>query len=114
MSITKILTTKNTADSVKLRRVAAVVKSARKAYGNLDVDVAEQDVDTTDGSVAFRYLSPESKVRLLLTEVGTIRTLALESCRNNSALNISKILEAEVATSSLLCNIGTTEALPYV
>ncbi|NOQ48883.1 MAG: hypothetical protein GQ576_07100 [Methanococcoides sp.] len=114
MSITKILTNKDTSAEDKLEAVAAIVAGARSNYGNEDADIAVPRAYTTNGDMPFDMLDDDSKVSLLVTEVGRVKADAVEYAEQNSGVNLNKKIEELLATNGRFANIDSGTKFEYI
>ena len=114
MSITTILSNKETSPEEKLDRVAEIVASARKAYGNEDAKVEVPMINTTNGAMPFDVLEPESKVQLLRDEVARIKAAAVEFSAQHSGANINKKIEELISCNPMMTNIAPGTKFDYI
>jgi len=114
MSLTALLTNEESSSSKKLEEVQAVVASARKAYGNVDMSITCPDVNTVDGLMSFAHMSDDSKVSMLKAEVQRIKIHAIEFAKNTEGANINRKLCELVATSPMLTSIENTVEFDYI
>lgn len=114
MSITEILNTKDAKPVEQLTEIAAIVATARKAYGNTKEEIPAIEVNTVDGMMDFVYLTDETKVHLVRNEVQAIKVRALEYGKHVPGANVNKKLEELIATSPILTNLSTTVSFDYL
>lgn len=113
MTITKILKSENSATE-KLEQLEKVVISARKEYGNTEVEVEVPTVNTADGVVSIKYLDAQSKIQLVEKVVRLITTEVVELCEENEALVFDKEVERQIASNSILCNLLASTNSKYI
>jgi hypothetical protein len=114
MSITKILTNKDTPAEDKLAAVAAVVAGARENYGNTDEVIAVPRAYTTNGDMPFTMLDADSKVTLLTSAVAELKSRAVEFAENNPGVNLNRKIEELLATDGYFTNIAPGTAFEYI
>jgi hypothetical protein len=114
MSITKILSEKDTPAVEKLERVAEIIAKARDNYQNGDAKLPCPDCNTAHGAMAFNMLDDDAKVELLKGEVGRIKAAAVEYARNNDGANLNKKIEELLATNGYFCNLGCGTKFEYI
>ncbi len=114
MSITKILSEKDTTAAEKLERVAEIVAKARDNYGNDSEDVKSPMVNTTHGSMNFNHLEDEAKVDILKSEVQGIKAQAVEFAEQREGVNFNKKIEELIATNGMFVNISSGTKFEYI
>ena len=97
----------------KLEAIVSTVAKARAAYANEDMDITVPEVNTTDGVVDLSMLNKTDKLALAIRAIDTIRTHAHEDAKNNEGVNVSKAIEAMLATSPLLANLTESPENDY-
>ena len=114
MSITKILTDEKSSPADKLKAVGEIVAKARASYGNPDVEIKAQDVNTTLGMLPFVHLEDEAKVALLRSEVAKIKVSAIEATRQTTGTVLNKKIEELLSTNSMFANAGAVSDYDYI
>ena len=104
MSITKTLADKNISAEDKLEKIAEVVGTLRKSYGNSDIKIADVKVNTSHGMLPFSNLDDDSNVEALLNEALNIKSTAIACTEENSGIMLNKKVEELIATSALFAN----------
>jgi uncharacterized small protein (DUF1192 family) len=107
MSITKVLTDKDTAPADKLERVAEIVAQAREAYGNADAEISAPMINTV-------HLEDEAKVALLRDEVARIKARAVEMATQTPGANMNRKIEELLATNGMFVNIAAGTKFEYI
>jgi hypothetical protein len=114
MSITKVLTDKDTAPADKLERVAEIVAQAREAYGNADAEISAPMINTVHGEMNFVHLEDEAKVALLRDEVARIKARAVEMATQTPGANMNRKIEELLATNGMFVNIAAGTKFEYI
>ncbi len=114
MSITKILTNKDTAAEDKLAAVAEVVAGARENYGNGEAVIAVPRCYTANGDMPFDMLDDDSKVAILQGEVAAVKARAVEFSEQNPGVNLNKKIEELLATNGHFANIAVGTKFEYI
>ena len=114
MSITQTLTDEKMASGDKLQNVAEIVASARKNYGNTEIEIESPKIETTHGSMSFIHLEDDAKVHLLRNEVAAIKAAAVECAEQYPGVNIDKKIEELIATNPLFTNIAPGTEFAYI
>ena len=104
MSITKTLSNKDLSAEDKLTRVAEVVGTLRKSYGNGDAEIKDVKVATTHGNLPFSHLEDDAKVEILLNEALNIKTQAIAAVEDTPGIVLNKKVEELIATNPLFAN----------
>jgi len=114
MSITKILSDKETTDEAKLEAVASITAGARENYGNGEEEIAVPRCGTVNGSMPFTMLDADGKVAMLRTEVARVKAAAVEFAEQNAGVNLNKKIEELLATNGMFCNISAGTKFEYI
>lgn len=114
MSITKVLSNKNTSAEDKLKDVAEIVAGARTNYGNEDAEIDVPRVQTVNGDMPFDMLDDDSKVAVLQSEVSALKASAVEFTEQNPGVNLNKKIEELLATDGFFANIAAGTKFEYI
>ena len=98
----------------KLTQLAHLVSLMRIAYGNTNVEVPSDYVNTPDGLVDFKYLDADSKVAFAGQQVRECTINAIEYCEGLPGAMLDRELEGQVATNQILCNLMTVSGSKYL
>ena len=113
MTLTEILQSE-ASSTEKLSQLADVVETARKAYGNTEVEVETPYIPTLDGMVCMKYLDSDSKLALAERTIRIITIEALEACEANPALVLDREIERLIAADPILCNLLSSSGSKYI
>ena len=114
MSLTKILSEKKADAEDQLLRVAEIVSSARKAYGNEEAEIEAPMVATTHGTMSFVHLDAESRVETLRGQVGLIKAAAVEFVECNPGASMDKQIEELLAINPFFTSVGNGTKFAYI
>lgn len=114
MSITKVLSDKDTDATNKLEAVSDIVANARQNYGNSEAEIQDPMVNTAHGSMRFSMLEAESKVELLRAEAARIKAVACEFVEQNPSANVNKKIEELISLNPLFGNIAAGTKFEYL
>ena len=113
MTITEILKSEKSATK-KLEQLQEVVISARKEYGNAEVEVEVPTVNSADFVLSIKYLDAQSKIQLVERVVRLVTTEVVELCEENEALVFDKEVERQIASNPILCNLLASTNSKYI
>ena len=114
MSITKILTDKETSPEEKLAAVAEIVAGAREAYGNKDADIPAVKVNTQHGNIPFTHLGDSSKVEILLNQAMNIKAEAIAYVEENPGTVLNKKVQELLSTNTFFANVAAGVEFDYL
>lgn len=116
MSITEILEEdpKVMPNEEKVVKIADIVSSARKSYGNSDTVIESPEVNTTDGMMEIKYLKADTKIELVKKEINTIKLKAIEASKNQQGVVMDKVIEELISINPILVNISDTTKFTYL
>lgn len=116
MSISTILDTseKEMSDEQKLKAIITIVSSARKAYGNTDMEIDAPYVATVNGNMNLKYLSNSSKLQEVRTVITDMKMHVMEAEESVQGVVVNKVIEEMIATSPVLVNISDTTEFSYI
>jgi len=97
----------------KLEAIAKTIAEARKNYDNSDMEITIPMVNTTEGVQDLDTLSPADKLAVAMNAIKTIRMTASEDAKAHEGVNVSKAIEAMLATSPTLTNLHLTQSNDY-
>lgn len=102
------------ASAEKLTQLSKLVSDIRKAYGNADLDIPSDYVNTPDGMVQFKYLDADSKVAFAGNQIRAITIEAIEAVEVTPGTVLDKELESLIATDPILCNLASSSGSKYI
>lgn len=102
------------ASAEKLTKLSKLVSDIRTSYGNTDLDVPSEHVNTPDGMVQFKYLDDASKVAFAGNRIRIITIKAIEICESTPGAVLDRELESLIATDGILCNLHTASGSKYI
>ena len=116
MTLTEIINAdvKDISNDDKIVKLAKVIASARKAYGNGEVEIASPRVNTCDGTVDIKFLSAADKVALAGQEIRTIRAKAIQTTDVTDGAVLDKEVERLLAVNSTLVNLTAKSESAYI
>ena len=114
MTITEILDNQETPVAEKLKQLSKVVSKAREAYGNTATEVNAPKVNSTEGYVELKFLSPEDKLAIAKGNIRgiTMETIALTELSQGAVFD--KEFERLLALDPVLANISTVVTSKYL
>ena len=114
MKLMEIFSSEELSSKEQVAAIAEVVIKARNAYGNGDAEITEPEINTIDGLQDISLLCDETKVAIAESEVGNIKTIAIEFCKSFEGAKLDKKIEELIAISPILANITNTVESDYL
>jgi hypothetical protein len=114
MKLSDIFNNEELSSKEQIAEIALVVKSAREAYGNGEAEITAPEIATVDGLQDLAMLCDDSKVAIAESEVGNIKTVAVEYCKAFEGAKLDKKVEELLAISPILANITISVESEYL
>ena len=114
MNLTEILNSEELSTKEQVAAIAEVVAKARIAYGNGDAEITEPEINTIDGLQDISLLCNETKIAIAESEIGNIKTIAVEFCKSFEGAKLDRKIEELIAISPILANITNTVESEYL
>jgi len=114
MSITEILSNKDTASQEKLEQLTSIIANARKAYGNEGIPITSPKVNTTEGAKDIKYLTWDDKLALAERVIDYCVTTAIANTDCTEGAVFDSELQSLLAVNPILTNLLTKVDSKYL
>ena len=114
MKLREIVDDEKLSSSEKLVALNEIINKIRTTYGNDNIEIKNEGVNTSKGIIDIGLLSADDKLKIAEIEFDRCITYAVEHCKCTPGAILDKEIESNVAVNDVLANIMAESGSSYI